>query len=206
MIRLSITPVPKARETRWTGIWIDKSEKIGDPVTKAEYIKEKKIAPAIRYRAFKNQLNALMNPLDLPECFHVVFVLPMPKSWTNIKKRKIVYTEHLQRPDADNLIKSLFDALFNQETLDAQFEFIANLDFKLIEAQGKDPQFITARADDSHIWHTTVTKIWGYSGAILIKPIKRFNLEQFLGYPIYDYYVTDCPNPRSIFHPSYKKD
>lgn len=45
------------------------------------------------------------NPLSL------IFVLPMPISWSNKKCERMVTQPHTQKPDLDNLIKAFKDAL-----------------------------------------------------------------------------------------------
>lgn len=41
----------------------------------------------------------------------VTFSIPMPKSWSDKKKREMRYMPHKQTPDVDNLIKGLMDTL-----------------------------------------------------------------------------------------------
>jgi Holliday junction resolvase RusA-like endonuclease len=63
----------------------------------------------MRYRAYKDELR--LSKVKLPECHHVTFTLPMPKSWSNKQKSKMVGRPHKVRPDLDNLLKGLWDAL-----------------------------------------------------------------------------------------------
>ena len=43
---------------------------------------------------------------------HVVFVIAMPKSWTNKKRKEMLHKHHQQTPDTKNLYGALEDALF----------------------------------------------------------------------------------------------
>ena len=70
--------------------------------------------PAKRYFAYKRQLKRL--GVSLPESgYHVVFVLPMPESWSKGKKKAYDGMPHQQTPDKDNLEKGLLDALFGRD-------------------------------------------------------------------------------------------
>ena len=50
------------------------------------------------------------------EDLDVQFVLPMPKSWSERKKKKMDGQPHKQRPDLDNLIKGFKDALLIEDS------------------------------------------------------------------------------------------
>ena len=64
-----------------------------------------------RYRAFRDEVAWKIG--ELPEdFFHVIFLLPMPASWSKRKKSETVGWPHLQKPDKDNLEKALVDAVF----------------------------------------------------------------------------------------------
>jgi len=92
MIELDIVPIPKPRMTRGDK-WRSR------PCTE-------------RYWAFKDELNLLLQPEDLPETCHLIFVLPMPESWSKKKKQETLGKPHLSKPDGDNLVKAFFDAVF----------------------------------------------------------------------------------------------
>jgi Holliday junction resolvase RusA-like endonuclease len=68
--------------------------------------------PAVqKYYDFKMQ--CLLEKVFLPEDdAHVIFVLPMPKSWRKKKKADLEGKRHKQRPDLSNLLKALEDALY----------------------------------------------------------------------------------------------
>lgn len=92
---LKVTPTPKPRQTR-ADVW--------------------KQRPAVmRYRAFADQLRREAKRtklLSLPaNGMDIYFYMPMPASWSEKKRRKMGHTPHQQKPDIDNLLKAVFDAL-----------------------------------------------------------------------------------------------
>lgn len=90
-----ITPVPKPRMTQ-RDKWAQR--------------------PAVlRYRAFCDEVR--LRGVKVEESgSHVVFVMPMPKSWSNAKHNQMDYEPHRQKPDVDNLCKALLDALFADDS------------------------------------------------------------------------------------------
>jgi Holliday junction resolvase RusA-like endonuclease len=91
-----------------------------------------------RYFEYRDNIKEL--GIDIPEAgSHVVFVIPMPKSWS--KKRKEAFNaaahqgsmDKAVKNDLDNLLKGLMDAIFKE---------------------------------DSWIWDIRISKIWGYTGKI----------------------------------------
>lgn len=89
-----ITPVPKPRMTR------------------SDKWKQRKCV--MEYRAFKDEVR--LHGVQLPESgWHVTFVLPMPKSWSQKKRDAMNGQPHQQKPDKDNLEKALLDALFTDD-------------------------------------------------------------------------------------------
>ncbi|MCK5317719.1 MAG: RusA family crossover junction endodeoxyribonuclease [Anaerolineales bacterium] len=88
------------------------------------------------YRAFRDRVAYQIQ--ELPEdFFHVVFVLPMAESWSRKKKLAQCGQPHELKPDADNLVKALLDAVYRNR-------------------------------EDSQVWNYAVTKLWGFTGAIVI--------------------------------------
>jgi len=67
---------------------------------------------------------------------HVTFVLPMPKSCSKKKRAEMNGQPHQGEPDFAKLMKSLMDAIFE---------------------------------DDTHIWDSRITKLWGDNGEIIIR-------------------------------------
>lgn len=89
MIKYQITPTPKPRMTQR-----DKWQK----------------RPAVlRYREFCDQVRAA--GVQLPNGATVMFRLPMPKSWSKKKRLEMNGKPHQQKPDLDNLLKALIDAV-----------------------------------------------------------------------------------------------
>ena len=89
-----ITPIPKPRMTqrdRWA-----------------------KRTCVERYYAFKDEVRSY--GITVPECeYHVVFQIPMPKSWSKKKKQEMFGQPHQQKPDKDNLEKALLDAIHDED-------------------------------------------------------------------------------------------
>ena len=75
----------------------------------------------LKYRAFKDALRAevaktdFKPDVDLLEYFHVVFVIPFPKSYSKKKRLNLLGRAHRQTPDKDNLEKGFLDALLKQD-------------------------------------------------------------------------------------------
>ena len=98
VIIFNVTPVAKPRMTQK-----DKWEK----------------RPAvIRYRDYKDQLR-FQSPLNFkfPEShYHVIFGLPMPRTWSKKKKETMQGRAHQQKPDIDNLLKGIMDAFLTDDS------------------------------------------------------------------------------------------
>jgi Holliday junction resolvase RusA-like endonuclease len=96
-----ITPVAKPRMTRrdaWTMRPQDRHRARKCVLDYLEYKEE------LQFQAFPN--------FEMPESgYQVIFVLPMPKSWSIKKKEAMNGKPHQQTPDKDNLEKALLDAL-----------------------------------------------------------------------------------------------
>ena len=90
--KYAITPVPKPRMTH----------------------RDKWRPAAKRYFKFKRDINLL--GVRLPKRGgHVIFNIPMPKSWLETKKIRLNGRPHEQIPDWDNLGKALSDAVYGQD-------------------------------------------------------------------------------------------
>ena len=64
------------------------------------------------------RLLALQNNDDKKKSWEeldIVFFIPMPKSWSKKKRSEMAGTPHKQRPDLDNYIKGLLDALLEED-------------------------------------------------------------------------------------------
>lgn len=90
-----VTPVPKPRQTR-SDRW-------------------KQRPNVMRYRAFCDELRAL--GCAVPESdSHVIFHMPMPKSWSKKKRAEMLGQPHRQKPDVDNLTKAILDAVLKDDS------------------------------------------------------------------------------------------
>lgn len=95
-VTLAITPVPKPRMTR------------SDSWEKRDCV--------VKYWAFKDELNRLWGDADLPEQIGLIFIIPMPISWSEKKKNLMDGKPHQQKPDVDNCVKSIFDCLAESDS------------------------------------------------------------------------------------------
>lgn len=85
------------------------------------------------------QQNENMPPLEGGVISNIEIVIPMPASWSKKKKAEMDQTFHIQKPDKDNLEKSILDALNG-----------------------------VAYVDDGQIHTGLTTKIWGYDGEVRV--------------------------------------
>ena len=93
-MRYNITPVSKPRQTR-SDKW-------------------KQRPCVMRYRAFADEVR--LNGVEVHENGSVVvFGMPMPKSWTKKKRAVFLGKAHQQKPDIDNLLKAVLDAIFDDD-------------------------------------------------------------------------------------------
>jgi Holliday junction resolvase RusA-like endonuclease len=96
-----ITPQPKVRMTR-SDKW-------------------RKRPAVVRYFEYCNRLREL--GATLPECgSKITFFLPMPQSWSKKKREAMNGKPHQQKPDLDNLIKALCDAIHKEDQHIWQYE------------------------------------------------------------------------------------
>ena len=89
-MKINITPVAKPRMTR-SDKW-------------------KKRPCVLKYRAFCDELR-LKHKGELPSSVDLSFNIPMPESWSKKRKMEMEGKPHQQKPDVDNLTKSVLDAL-----------------------------------------------------------------------------------------------
>lgn len=90
MMKIDITPIGKPRQTqsdRW-----------------------KQRPVVVRYRAFCDELRYKFRE-EFPGSVRLKFTLPIPKSWSAGNAADALGGAHTQRPDIDNLIKAVLDAL-----------------------------------------------------------------------------------------------
>jgi len=71
-----------------------------------------------RYFRFKDALRAQANVMnfELPDSFEAVYVIPMPDSWSEKKKKRMNGMPHQVKPDTDNITKGIKDALRVQDS------------------------------------------------------------------------------------------
>ena len=94
MKEYAITPVAKPRQTR-SDKW--------------------KQRPAVmRYRTFADEVRSA--GLEIGDTLNVVFYLPMPASWSNKRRTEMLGKPHKQKPDIDNLVKALLDAVLDDDS------------------------------------------------------------------------------------------
>jgi Holliday junction resolvase RusA-like endonuclease len=71
------------------------------------------------YMAWKRELQVLAGAqgyTDMGSVLSMVFYMPMPKSWSEKKRQQMLGRPHQQRPDLDNLIKAVKDALCAEDS------------------------------------------------------------------------------------------
>lgn len=68
--------------------------------------------PVEKYFKFKKELLSLcaLNGYNLTERLNILFVVPMPDSWSKKKRLEMINKPHKQRPDRDNYLKAFQDA------------------------------------------------------------------------------------------------
>jgi Holliday junction resolvase RusA-like endonuclease len=96
LIKIDIIPVPKPRMTR------------SDAWKKRDCVQ--------KYWEFKDRLRELYGDRELPETIRLIFIIPMPSSWSEKKKALYDGTPQQTKPDIDNLTKSVFDCLAAQDS------------------------------------------------------------------------------------------
>jgi Holliday junction resolvase RusA-like endonuclease len=86
---------------------------MGKPrMTRAD--KWKKRPEVLRYRVFCDEVR--LHKVQLPESdFHVPFSIPMPPSWSKKKRQQFNGQPHQSKPDMDNLMKALMDAIYEDD-------------------------------------------------------------------------------------------
>lgn len=88
------------------------------PVPKPRMVKSDAWAkrPAVlRYWKFKDRLVELWGNAELPEQIGLIFIIPMPESWSEKKKSLMDGKPHQDKPDIDNYIKATLDCLADRD-------------------------------------------------------------------------------------------
>lgn len=82
--------------------------------------KWKKRITTSKYWGFKDELKLqanLQGLKELPTTINCIdFYIPMPESWSKKKKTEMDGKLHTQKPDIDNLLKGLMDALCKEDS------------------------------------------------------------------------------------------
>ena len=68
-----------------------------------------------RYWEYKDKLRGMMRAEELPVPYLLLFVVPMPKSWSKRKKALMRFEVCESKPDKDNAEKAFLDALFDED-------------------------------------------------------------------------------------------
>ena len=89
----------------------------GDPVAKPRMTQRDKWQkrPIVeKYWAFKDAINAfaVAQEFKLANSYRAKIYIAMPVSWSKKKRDKMRLQPHKQRPDLDNFLKAIQDALF----------------------------------------------------------------------------------------------
>lgn len=86
------------------------------PLSKPRMVRSdkwKKRKCVLEYWAFRDEVK--LKKLHLPESCRVTFLIPMPLSWSLKKKSLMNNAPHQTKPDIDNLLKGLMDAVFEDD-------------------------------------------------------------------------------------------
>ena len=112
MVRLNITPQTHVRTTQGDRIYFR------IPRDKLRPSGLKRLLRIERYNQYKIDLLSLCKAkgFTLPsQGLCIRFFIPVPKSWSEKKKRLYHGTLHQSQPDIDNLVKSAFDSLVRED-------------------------------------------------------------------------------------------
>lgn len=67
-----------------------------------------------KYWAFRDRAKHLK--IDVPAGSQVTFYMPTPASWSKKKNAAMQGKPHTQKPDLDNLLKALLDAVYGDDS------------------------------------------------------------------------------------------
>lgn len=82
-----------------------------------------KLRPACaKYWAFKDECRQMGVQVPDGSCIH--FVIPFPKSWGPKRREQMLMQRHRQRPDIDNLVKALLDAVHEEDCIISEIHAI----------------------------------------------------------------------------------
>lgn len=111
-----IIPVPAPRMTKRDTFFLDPNH--ADP-------KKRQRKCVTQYFSFKTELQLQANKMnfELGKYYEVVFIIPMPDSWSKKKKESMNGMTCETTPDTDNLLKALKDTLRKNDS-DIWFEIV----------------------------------------------------------------------------------
>lgn len=71
----------------------------------------------LRYRAFKDELRIAVNEqkFQLQETLDIIFIVPLPESWSMKKKMSMENKPVQVRPDIDNYLKAFMDTMVTED-------------------------------------------------------------------------------------------
>lgn len=70
----------------------------------------------MRYWAFCNELRLKVGNYKLPAQVEIEFYIPVFKSYSKKKRKKLIGQPHQQTPDIDNYLKAVLDALTDDDS------------------------------------------------------------------------------------------
>lgn len=111
MITLDIRPIPKPRLTK-----SDRWKKRPAVLRYWKFCDDLRLAWQEATEADNIWGDSLFSDGKVPASFHIIFGIPMPKSWSAKKKREMQDIPHQQRPDIDNLLKAFLDCLCEDDS------------------------------------------------------------------------------------------
>ena len=78
----------------------------------------------LKYRAFADELRLKFGKVPDASSISVAFFIKTPDSWSKKKRELMANKFHQQKPDADNLLKAVVDALFSEDKGIAQIQCV----------------------------------------------------------------------------------
>ncbi|MHA1483222.1 MAG: RusA family crossover junction endodeoxyribonuclease [Candidatus Heimdallarchaeaceae archaeon] len=84
-------------------------------MTQSDKWKRPRRPPVKRYFEFKERVKILKIPIQKSST-SITFILPMPNSWSDKKKLEMEGAPHQQKPDLSNLLKSLEDCVYEDDS------------------------------------------------------------------------------------------
>lgn len=111
-IRFDITPVSAMRTVQGDRVFFRIPRDKLRPAGLARLVRIE------RYNKYKIDLLSLAKQqryVPAEQGMHIIFYMPVPKSWRDHKKKKMHMMLHSNRPDWDNLAKGFFDSLLVED-------------------------------------------------------------------------------------------